>query len=217
MFRTFARGTGLRLAAVAAAGALVLSGCGSDSSEKDSGSDSSAKKSNYIAIITPSPDNPFFKAEGDAAKAKAEELGYESSVASHDDDPNKQSELIDAAISQGAVAIVLDNAGADASIGPSETRTSPAAAARPSVQLRPRRTSSVMTSTEAERAFWATAGVTSAQPATPSMPARVRFAIIRRAARRGSDRVRHAASLRLPAQRRSDDASCPRSCPQLPA
>ena len=71
-----------------------------------------------IAIITPPVENPFFKAEADAAKAKAEELGYETSVASHDDDPNKQSELIDAAISRKAKAIVLDNAGADASIGP---------------------------------------------------------------------------------------------------
>jgi erythritol transport system substrate-binding protein len=119
MFDKIARGTGLRFAAVAAAGALVLSGCGSSSdsgSKSDSGA--SAKKSDYIAIITPSPDNPFFKAEGDAAKAKAEELGYKATVASHDDDPNKQSELIDAAISRKAGAIILDNAGADASIGP---------------------------------------------------------------------------------------------------
>ena len=71
-----------------------------------------------IAIITPAAENPFFKAEADAAAAKAKELGYETSVASHDDDPNKQSELIDAAISRKAKAIVLDNAGADASIGP---------------------------------------------------------------------------------------------------
>jgi len=122
MFRTFVRGTGLRFAAVAAAGALVLSGCGSESSDEDSGS-STPKSSKYIAIITPSPDNPFFKAEGDAAKAKAEELGYEASVASHDDDPNKQSELIDAAISRKAGAIILDNAGADASIGPVQKAT----------------------------------------------------------------------------------------------
>jgi erythritol transport system substrate-binding protein len=122
MFTKFARGTGLRFAAVAAAGALVLSGCGSESSAK--GADGSAKKSsNYIAVITPSPDNPFFKAEGDAAKAKAEELGYKVSVASHDDDPNKQSELIDAAISRKAAAIILDNAGADASIGPVQKAT----------------------------------------------------------------------------------------------
>ena len=121
MFGIFTRGTGLRFAAVAAAGALVLSGCGSSSDTKSasgSGSGGSEKGSNYIAIITPSPDNPFFKAEGDAAKAKAESLGYTASVASHDDDPNKQSELIDAAISRKAAAIILDNAGADASIGP---------------------------------------------------------------------------------------------------
>ncbi len=122
MFGKFTRGSGLRFAAVAAAGVLVLSGCGSSSDAKSSsgsGSSDSAKKgSNYIAIITPSPDNPFFKAEGDAAKAKAESLGYTASVASHDDDPNKQSELIDAAISRKAAAIILDNAGADASIGP---------------------------------------------------------------------------------------------------
>ena len=71
-----------------------------------------------IAIITPPADNPFFKAEADAAEAKAKELGYTTSVASHDDDPNKQSELIDTAISRKAKAIILDNAGADASIGP---------------------------------------------------------------------------------------------------
>jgi len=98
---------------------LTLAGCGSDS---DSGGDSAGsgggEAGGLIAIITPSPDNPFFKAEADAAAAKAEELGYETSVSSHDDDPNKQSELIDAAISQDAVAIILDNAGADASIGP---------------------------------------------------------------------------------------------------
>ncbi|MEV0620101.1 D-ribose ABC transporter substrate-binding protein [Nonomuraea sp. NPDC050404] len=78
----------------------------------------SATAGGLIAIITPSHDNPFFKAEADAAKTKAEALGYETSVASHDDDPNKQSELIDAAISRQAKAIILDNAGADASIGP---------------------------------------------------------------------------------------------------
>ncbi|TYB50556.1 D-ribose ABC transporter substrate-binding protein [Nonomuraea sp. PA05] len=78
----------------------------------------SAAAGGLIAIITPSHDNPFFKAEADAAKAQAEKLGYQTSVASHDDDPNKQSELIDAAISRQAKAIILDNAGADASIGP---------------------------------------------------------------------------------------------------
>ncbi|MBL0160406.1 MAG: D-ribose ABC transporter substrate-binding protein [Bryobacterales bacterium] len=69
-----------------------------------------------IAIITPSHDNPFFKAEADTAAARARELGYEATVNSHDDDAHKQDKLIDVAIANGAAAIVLDNAGADASV-----------------------------------------------------------------------------------------------------
>jgi erythritol transport system substrate-binding protein len=69
-----------------------------------------------IAIITPSHDNPFFKAEAEAAAARARELGYQVLVNSHDDDAFKQDQLIDVAIAQHVAAIVLDNAGADASI-----------------------------------------------------------------------------------------------------
>jgi erythritol transport system substrate-binding protein len=69
-----------------------------------------------IAIITPSHDNPFFKAEAVGAEAKAKELGYDTLVLVHDDDANKQSQLIDTAIGRGAKAIILDNAGSDASI-----------------------------------------------------------------------------------------------------
>jgi erythritol transport system substrate-binding protein len=103
-------------------GCAALTACGAGGAEQPaagaSASGGSAAAGGLIAIITPSHDNPFFKAEADAAKAQAEKLGYQTSVASHDDDPNKQSELIDAAISRQAKAIVLDNAGADASIGP---------------------------------------------------------------------------------------------------
>ena len=69
-----------------------------------------------IAVITPSHDNPFFKAEAEAAAAQARTLGYEVLVNSHDDDANKQDQLIDVAIARKVSAIVLDNAGADASI-----------------------------------------------------------------------------------------------------
>ena len=69
-----------------------------------------------IAILTPSHDNPFFKAEAVGAEARAIELGYETIVLVHDDDPNKQSELFDTAIARGANAIILDNAGADATV-----------------------------------------------------------------------------------------------------
>lgn len=71
-----------------------------------------------IAIITPSHDNPFFKAEADGAKSRAEALGYETLVLVHDDDPNKQDELFSTAVARGAKAIILDNAGAEASVAP---------------------------------------------------------------------------------------------------
>ncbi len=69
-----------------------------------------------IVIITPSHDNPFFKSEADAAQARAEELGYETLVLIHDDDAALQDQHFDTAIARGAAAIILDNAGADASI-----------------------------------------------------------------------------------------------------
>lgn len=69
-----------------------------------------------IAIITPSHDNPFFKAEAVGAEAKAKELGYETLILVHDDDASKQSQLVDTAIGRGAKAIILDNAGSEASI-----------------------------------------------------------------------------------------------------
>lgn len=79
-----------------------------------------AQAKDLIAIITPSFDNPFFKSEADGAKAKAEELGYDTIVLSHDDDSTKQSQIIDTVIARGAKAIILDNAGSDASVAPVE-------------------------------------------------------------------------------------------------
>jgi len=69
-----------------------------------------------IAIVTPAHDNPFFKAEAEAADAAARALGYETLVLSHDDDASRQDQLVDSALAKGAAAIILDNAGADASV-----------------------------------------------------------------------------------------------------
>jgi erythritol transport system substrate-binding protein len=69
-----------------------------------------------IVVIVPSQDNPFFKAEADAAAARATSLGYRVRVDAHDDDAYRQDNLIDAAIASNAAAIILDNAGADSSI-----------------------------------------------------------------------------------------------------
>jgi erythritol transport system substrate-binding protein len=75
-----------------------------------------AASADTIAIITPSHDNPFFKAEADGAAAKAKQLGYATMVLVHNDDANRQNELFDSAIAAGVKAIILDNAGADASV-----------------------------------------------------------------------------------------------------
>jgi len=69
-----------------------------------------------IAIITPSHDNPFYGAEAEAAKAQAESMGYSAIELSHDDDPSKQYQLVESMIARGAKAIILDNAGSDASV-----------------------------------------------------------------------------------------------------
>jgi len=104
------------LIAAGAASVLALAACGSSDGKSDSSGAAAPAASKLIVIITPSPDNVFFKAEQDAAAAQAKKLGYETLVLSHDDDPTKQSQEIDTAISRKAAAIILDNAGADASV-----------------------------------------------------------------------------------------------------
>lgn len=71
----------------------------------------------YVPIITTVLANPYWDAEADTAKQELEALGYTTSVDAHNNDPQRQAELIDNAISKKAVAIVLDPAGADESIG----------------------------------------------------------------------------------------------------
>ena len=96
---------GGRLGSFAALMAIGLSACHRPDTSKQ-----------LIVVIVPSQDNPFFKAEADAAASRALSLGYRVRVDAHDDDAYRQDNLIDAAIASNAAAIVLDNAGADSSI-----------------------------------------------------------------------------------------------------
>jgi len=93
------------------AGAAFMSACSSGNAPV-----ATQNRTKQIAIITPSHDNPFFKAEAEAAASRARELGYEPIVNVHEDDANKQDQMIDVAIARKVLAIVLDNAGADASV-----------------------------------------------------------------------------------------------------
>ncbi|GGG83266.1 D-ribose ABC transporter substrate-binding protein [Salipiger pallidus] len=70
-----------------------------------------------ISIIVNDPSNPYWFTEGEVAKATAEELGYTANVSAHTGDTNTESNLIDTAITNEAVAIILDPANADGSVG----------------------------------------------------------------------------------------------------
>ena len=70
-----------------------------------------------ISIIVNDPANPYWLTEGNVAKATAEELGYTANVAAHKGDTNAESTMIDTAITNKSVAIILDPANADGSVG----------------------------------------------------------------------------------------------------
>ena len=72
--------------------------------------------SKMICVIVPPVENPFFGAMQEIAADKAEELGYTTLKLNHGDDANKQMELFESCIAQKAAAIILDNAGADATV-----------------------------------------------------------------------------------------------------
>ena len=96
---------------------IVLSACGGPAATQAPATEApAASAGGLICVIVPSVDNPFFGSEQVIAAAKAEELGYTTLKLVHDDDAQKQSDEIDSCIAQKAKAIILDNAGADASV-----------------------------------------------------------------------------------------------------
>ena len=78
---------------------------------------SAAWAEGLITIIVNDPSNPYWFTEGEVAKKTAEELGYTATVGAHKGDTNAESTMIDTAITNKSVAIILDPANADGSIG----------------------------------------------------------------------------------------------------
>lgn len=76
-----------------------------------------AQAEGLMTIIVNDPANPYWFTEGEVAKATAEEMGYTANVAAHKGDTNTESTLIDTAITNKSVAIILDPANADGSVG----------------------------------------------------------------------------------------------------
>jgi erythritol transport system substrate-binding protein len=81
------------------------------------GSTIAASAAGLITIIVNDPANPYWLTEGNVAAAEAKKLGYEANVAAHKADTNIESNLIDTAITNKSVAIILDPANASGSVG----------------------------------------------------------------------------------------------------
>jgi len=103
--------------------AMILAACGGDATEApveevatEAPVEEPVAEENMICVIVPPVENPFFGAMQEIAANKAEELGYTTLRLNHGDDANKQMELFESCIAQGAKAIILDNAGADATV-----------------------------------------------------------------------------------------------------
>ena len=72
------------------------------------GSVTAASAEGLISIIVIDPANPYWLTEGNVAKAEAEKLGYTATVGASKADTNTESKLIDTAITNKSVAIILD-------------------------------------------------------------------------------------------------------------
>jgi erythritol transport system substrate-binding protein len=98
----------LMLTALALA-APVLAGSGSAAAAD--------AKGGLISIIVNDPSNPYWLTEGNVAAAEAEKLGYKATVGASKGDTNTESNLVDTAVTNRSVAIILDPANASGSIG----------------------------------------------------------------------------------------------------
>ncbi len=76
-----------------------------------------ASAAGLVSIIVNDPSNPYWLTEGNVAAAEAQRLGYTATVGASKGDTNTESNLIDTAITNKAVAIILDPANADGSVG----------------------------------------------------------------------------------------------------
>ena len=68
-------------------------------------------------MIVIDPANPYWLTEGNVAADEAKKLGYTATVGASKGDTNTESRLIDTAITNKSVAIILDPADASGSIG----------------------------------------------------------------------------------------------------
>ncbi|XRG81767.1 D-ribose ABC transporter substrate-binding protein [Salinisphaera sp. SPP-AMP-43] len=105
-----------RLARWHCAAVLLMTFCVSVVSVTAGAADNSDQQKGQIAILVNSLDNPYYAAEATAAKQEAKSLGYAPLVLSHNEDVNRQHELITSVVAKGVKGIILDNADSQSSV-----------------------------------------------------------------------------------------------------
>ena len=103
--------------AAAALVAVLASGCSASAEKTDTAAGGESKAGGLITIIVNDPSNPYWQTEGTVAEAEAKKLGYTANVSASKGDTNTESNLIDTAITNKSVAIILDPANASGSVG----------------------------------------------------------------------------------------------------
>ena len=79
------------------------------------GNGAGSKTKGKVAVVISTLNNPWFVVLGDAAKAKAEELGYEAVMFDSQNNPSKEAEHFDNLISSGYKAVLFNPTDADGS------------------------------------------------------------------------------------------------------
>ncbi len=101
--------------AIMTLGLLVLSfGC--KQKDQGPGADEDSQSKRRIAIVVSTLNNPWFVVLGETAKARAEELGYETTIFDSQNDTAKESDHFDNIIAGGYAAILFNPTDADGSI-----------------------------------------------------------------------------------------------------
>jgi erythritol transport system substrate-binding protein len=106
------RGAVVLSAVVALTASQGLVGVAQDGEDADGG---------LVCVIVPGLSNPFFASILNIASDKVEELGHTALRLVHDDKPDVQFQHIETCIQLGADALILDNAGADATVSAVQT------------------------------------------------------------------------------------------------
>ena len=96
---------------------MTLAGLAATASVFALGMPSASASNGLISIIVIDPANPYWLTEGNVAADTAKKLGYDATVGASKGDTNTESKLIDTAITNKSVAIILDPADASGSIG----------------------------------------------------------------------------------------------------